>query len=174
MNKLLKYCGLTLVGLFILLLIYNIWPEKPLPENKKIDKLEVVKSKRQLLVYSQNELLKIYDVSLGFAPVGHKEVEGDGKTPEGIYFINDKNPNSGYHLNLGISYPNQADIEKAKALGKSPGGDIKIHGLRNGLSLIGKCHRHFDWTHGCIAMTNQEIKELFDNVPLGTEIHIKK
>lgn len=174
MNRLLKYCGVAIIGFFLILLTYNSWPEKSLPKDKEIDKLVVIKSKRQLLVYCKNELLKTYNISLGFDPIGHKKVEGDGKTPEGSYFINDKNPNSGYYLNLGISYPNQADIEKANMLGQSPGGDIKIHGLRNGLGLIGKFHRYFDWTHGCIALTNQEIKELYDNVPFGIEIQIEK
>ncbi len=153
---------------------YNIWPEYPLPSDKKIDRIVVDKAQRRLSVFSNSKLIKTYKISLGFDPIGDKEFEGDGRTPEGIYTINDKNPNSGYHLNLGISYPNSEDIKSADKQGKSPGGDIKIHGLRNGLGFIGKLHRMFDWTLGCIALTNSEIRELYDNVPIGTEIEIKE
>lgn len=103
------------------LAIYYFYPEKKLPENAQIDKILVYKSKRQLLVYSNGTLLKTYRISLGRNPVGAKEFQGDRKTPEGIYFINDKNPNSGYHKNLGISYPDQHDVEHAKTLGKPTG-----------------------------------------------------
>ena len=96
------------------------------------------------------------------------------KTPEGIYYINDRNPNSICYLNLGISYPNEFDIKNARENNKSPGGDIKIHGLPNGYGFIGKFHRWKDWTWGCIAVTNREMKELYDNVPIGTEIEILK
>lgn len=174
MKLLLKWGSITFGVLLLTLLIYNFLPQKPLPTDKKVDKLVVEKSKRQLLVFSKNELLKTYPISLGFGPVGHKEAEGDGRPPEGIYFINDKNPESGYYLNLGISYPNRQDTENAKKKGFSPGGDIKIHGLRNGLGFLGKLQRSYDWTHGCIALTNPEVKELFDHVPVGTEIEIKK
>jgi len=97
---------------------------------------------------------------LGRNPVGHKEFEGDKKTPEGIYTINDKNPNSGYYKNLGVSYPNAQDIENAKKLGKPAGGDIKIHGIRNYCGIIGKFQRWADWTYGCIAPTNREMEEI--------------
>lgn len=125
-------------------------------------------------VYSANEILKSYPIALGFNPIGHKQFEGDGKTPEGVYTINDKNPNSAYFLNLGISYPNAEDIENAEKAGKAPGGDIKIHGMKNGMPDIGSFHKITDWTLGCIAVSNTQIQELFDNVPIGTEIEIKK
>ena len=89
-----------------------------------------------------------------------------------IYYINDKNPKSGYHLNLGVSYPNKYDRIYAKKIHKKPGGLIKIHGLRNRLGFIGKFHRFFDWTLGCIALTNEEVEELYTNVPIGTKIEI--
>lgn len=154
------------------LLVYYFYPEKRLPEGVHIDKLVVYKSKRQLLAYSGGEMIKTYTISLGGEPVGHKQFEGDKKTPEGIYYINDKNPNSGYHKNLGISYPNKKDVAYAKQHQKSPGGDIKIHGLRNRTGIIGKFHRWKDWTLGCIALTNQEIDELYAAVPIGTVIEI--
>jgi murein L,D-transpeptidase YafK len=167
------------VIIFIVLLliigatIYNLYPEKKLPPNTKIDYLLVKKSKRQLAVYASHKLLKTYQISLGDSPVGDKEVEGDEKTPEGIYTINAKNQNSGYHKNLGVSYPNKEDIAKAKTLGKLPGGDIKIHGIRNKLGFIGKLQRLFDWTNGCMALTNNEVDELYFAVKIGTRIDIR-
>lgn len=154
--------------------IYYFYPEKKLPKGKIIDKIEVYKSKRKMLVYSEGKLLKTYKISLGRNPIGHKEVEGDFKTPEGIYEINAKNPNSGYHKNLGVSYPNEKDIEHAKSLGKSPGGHIKIHGIRNGSGFISKFQRWKDWTAGCIALTNEEVDELYESVKIGAKIIIKE
>jgi murein L,D-transpeptidase YafK len=154
------------------LLIFYFYPENKLPKNTIIDYIKVYKSKRQLLAYNNEKLLKTYRISLGQNPIGHKEFEGDSKTPEGIYTINDRNPNSGYHKNLGVSYPNQTDIKNAEKLGKSAGGDIKIHGLRNGIGFIGKFQRWTDWTAGCIAVTNNEIDELYANVKIGATIEI--
>ena len=138
-----------------------------------VDHLVVRKAARRLLAYRGYTLVKEYRIALGFAPEGHKEYEGDGKTPEGRYTINDRNPNSSYHLNLGIDYPNDADRAHARTLGKSPGGDIKIHGLPNGRGAIGKAHRLKDWTHGCIAVTNEEIEELYEWVVNGASIDIQ-
>jgi len=151
---------------------YYYYPEPKLPNGAKIDSIVVFKSKRQLLAYSKGNLLKKYKIALGRQPVGAKQFEGDRKTPEGIYFINDKNPNSGWHKNLGISYPNQNDIENAIAQGKTAGGNIKIHGLQNGKGYIGKFHRFKDWTLGCIALTNEEVDELYNAVIIGAEIKI--
>ena len=146
--------------------------ETPLPENAVIDRLVVHKSKRTMSAYSQGRLLKIYPISLGKQPVGHKQFEGDGKTPEGKYRINDRNPNSAYHKNLGVSYPNEADKAYAAAQGKSPGGLIKIHGMKNGWGFIGKKHLQKDWTNGCIAVTDEEIDELYRSVKHNAEIEI--
>ncbi|MCE1165343.1 MAG: L,D-transpeptidase family protein [Bacteroidetes bacterium] len=166
--------ALSLVILLVLLIgaIYNLYPEDNLPSGIKIDSLSVFKSKREMLAFSNGKCVKIFKISLSKNSVGHKEFEGDKKTPEGIYYINDKNPNSSYHKNLGVSYPNQTDIDCAEKLGKSPGGDIKIHGIRNYMGIIGKFHRLSDWTLGCIAVTNSEIDELFDAVDIGTLIDI--
>jgi murein L,D-transpeptidase YafK len=110
--------------------------------------------------------LKTYRFNLGFAPTGHKQVEGDGRTPEGAYRINRRNPNSAYHLSIGISYPNDRDREVARALGKPPGGDIFIHGTPS--AFAGKP----DWTWGCIAVTNEEIEEVYAMVQDGTPVFI--
>jgi murein L,D-transpeptidase YafK len=160
--------SITLLGF----LIFFLYPENKLPKNTVIDYIKIYKSKRQLLVYNNGKFLKTYRISLGQNPIGHKEFEGDSKTPEGIYYINDRNPNSGYHKNLGVSYPNPKDIEHATKLGKSVGGDIKIHGLRNGIGFIGKFQRYQDWTAGCIAVTNSEIDELYTTVKIGATIEI--
>lgn len=162
------------LSLFLIsLVVYYFYPEQQLQSHIKIDWLAVCKSKRELTAYSNGQPIKAYKVSLGKNPIGDKEFEGDKKTPEGIYFINAKNPASGYHKNLGISYPDKLDIETSEKRGKPAGGDIKIHGLRNGLGFIGKFHRWYDWTEGCIALTDQEIDELYNAVDVGTKIEIK-
>ena len=125
---------------------------QPLPENTPITRLVVMKSKRQMWAYNQDTLVKIYPISLGKSPIGHKQFEGDKKTPEGIYRINERNPNSAYHKNLGISYPNAEDKTYALSQGKSPGGLIKIHGLPNKFPDIGRQHLRKDWTDGCICL----------------------
>lgn len=143
-----------------------------LPENAKITRLVVHKKQRKMLAYQHNKLLKTYDISLGFQPVGHKQFEGDGKTPEGVYRINERNARSAYHKNLGISYPNQQDIQFAKSHNKSAGGLIKIHGLPNGMGALGRQHLRKDWTEGCIAVTNDEMDELFAKVVHNAPIEI--
>ena len=168
-----KVIFFTILLLLLGVVIYNSYPEKKLPANAEIDYILVKKSDRQLLAYSKQKLLKTYQISLGDSPIGHKEYEGDEKTPEGVYTINAKNPNSGYHKNLGVSYPNTKDLEKAKLLGKDPGGDIKIHGIRNHIGFIGKFQRLFDWTNGCMALTNAEVDELYYAVKIGTKIDIR-
>lgn len=137
-----------------------------------IDSLAVHKADRKLLIFSKHNLIKTYNVALGLNPVGKKEVEGDYKTPEGHYFIRSKNPLSTYHKSLGISYPSLDDIKNAQALGKNAGGDIMIHGLMKQMNNTGKNHIKSDWTFGCIAITNQEIDELYAQVKTGTPIVI--
>jgi murein L,D-transpeptidase YafK len=137
-----------------------------------VDKIVVHKSKREMIVLKNDSILKIYKIALGSNPIGKKQFQGDMKTPEGEYTINSKNPQSAYFLNLGISYPNANDLNFAKRNNKSAGGDIKIHGLPNGSGAIGRAHLLSDWTHGCIAVTNEEIKELYESVPIGTPIQI--
>lgn len=159
--------------LALVLSVYYYFPEEPLPVNKKIDKLVVLKGKRVLEVYSGGEVIKTYAVALGGNPLGDKEFEGDKRTPEGTYVIDSKNPGSGYHKNLGISYPNAADRAEAKRKNLDPGGEVKIHGLRNGRGYIGKFHRLMDWTAGCVALTDEEVDELYARVEVGTPIVIK-
>lgn len=134
----------------------------------EVTRVVVMKSDRRMYLMHHQKVLKAYDVHLGFAPEGHKQFEGDGKTPEGAYLINRRNPNSTYHLSIGISYPNEQDREFAKAHNKSPGGDIFIHGgPRPGLDPSGP-----DWTVGCVAVTNDEVEDVYAMVKNGTQIDI--
>ncbi|MCX6293904.1 MAG: L,D-transpeptidase family protein [Sphingobacteriales bacterium] len=167
-----KKISLAIFLIIFGLIVYYFFPEKKLPPNIQINKLVVFKSKRQLLAYSDGELIKTYKISLGKVPTGHKEFKGDKKTPEGNYIIDGKNPNSDFYKNLGISYPNKTDKTNAKSIGKEAGDDVKIHGLQNGLGFIGKFHRWFDWTSGCIAVTDEEIDELYNAVKIKTQIEI--
>ena len=164
---------ILLIGLLVVAIGYNYYPEQALPANTIIDSLQVNKSKHQLIAFNEGKPVKIYQVSFGDDPKGYKHFEGDEKTPEGLYIINAKNDQSGYHKNLGISYPDQDDVAYAQSAGKSAGGDIKIHGLRNGLGFINKFQRWFNWTNGCIALTNSEVDELYQAVKIGTKIEIK-
>jgi L,D-peptidoglycan transpeptidase YkuD (ErfK/YbiS/YcfS/YnhG family) len=137
------------------------------------DKVLVEKKERRLTLLSKGEVIKTYKIALGKNPVGPKERQGDNKTPEGVYIIDSRNSNSGYHLSLHISYPNEQDKKRARQLGVSPGGDIMIHGLKNGYSWVGASHVADDWTNGCIAVTNREMEEIYKFVPVGTIIEIR-
>lgn len=161
-----------LISLAVMSLSIFVFWDKDLPKNSVIDYIEVHKSQRSMEVYSNGKILKTYKIALGFKPKGKKEFQGDGKTPEGIYYINDKNPNSVAYKNLGISYPNQEDIENASKNGKLTGGDIKIHGLMKGWKYFGRFHRYIDWTGGCIAVDNSEIDELYKHIKIGSKIKI--
>lgn len=123
----------------------------------------VNKAQRRMHLLNNDKVLESYDIQLGFAPVGHKQFEGDGKTPEGVYRIDRRNPKSRFHLSLGISYPNVNDVAAAREMGKSPGGDIFIHGQENR-----KAERSHDWTWGCIAVKNDEMERIYAMVPTGT------
>jgi L,D-peptidoglycan transpeptidase YkuD (ErfK/YbiS/YcfS/YnhG family) len=137
------------------------------------DKVLIEKKKRRLTLLSKGEVIKTYKIALGRNPVGHKERQGDNKTPEGTYIIDSRNSNSDYHLSLRISYPNEKDKKRAKELGVSPGGNIMIHGIKNGFSWLGASHAKADWTNGCIAVTDQEMEEIYKLVPNGTIVEIK-
>ena len=165
---------LLIAFVFLLLLIYYFLPYSPLPAAVVIDKIVVLKSRHRLLAYSGEKLIRSFTISLGRNSEGTKEYEGDYKTPEGLYTINDKNPNSQFQKSLGISYPNKQDLINASRTGKPAGGDIKIHGLRNDQGYFGRFQRWRDWTSGCIALTNEEIDDLYSHTPVGTPIEIKR
>ena len=127
----------------------------------------VNKTGRNMYLLHHDKVLEAYDIKLGFAPEGHKEIEGDGRTPEGVYWIDRRNPNSRFHLSLGISYPNEDDRAKAAAMGKSPGGDIFIHGQK-----VPFRKDTGDWTWGCISVTNKEMEQIYAMVGDMTPIQI--
>jgi L,D-peptidoglycan transpeptidase YkuD (ErfK/YbiS/YcfS/YnhG family) len=137
------------------------------------DKVLIEKKARRLTLLSMGEVIKTYKIAIGVNPIGAKEKRGDNKTPEGTYIIDSRNSESDYHLSLNISYPNEKDKMRAKALGVSPGGDIMIHGIKNGYMWVGASHTEFDWTNGCIAVTNEEMEEIYRLVPNGTVVEIR-
>ena len=133
----------------------------------EVTQVVVNKGARRMYLLHHDQTLKAYEIGLGFAPVGHKQFEGDGKTPEGNYIIDRRNPNSEFHLSLGINYPRDPDRRSAYEAGRSPGGDIFIHGRPWKYRKGGR-----DWTAGCIAVTNKEIEEIYAMVRDGTPITI--
>jgi murein L,D-transpeptidase YafK len=132
-----------------------------------VTQVQIFKGKRIMYLLHDNVAIKTYKIGLGGNPVGDKKIEGDGKTPEGLYYIDRRNPNSTYHLSLGISYPNAEDRAEAEALGKKPGGDIFIHGRARKNRGRGK-----DWTAGCIAVKDGEMEEIYSMIRVGTPIFI--
>jgi murein L,D-transpeptidase YafK len=143
------------------------------PKQYDADSIVLDKSDRRLTMYSRGVPVKEYDVALGKNPVGDKTRRGDGRTPEGLYYIEGRNPGSKYHLSLRISYPSADDRTSAARRGVTPGGDIMIHGLPPAFATVGALHRQQDWTEGCVAVTNAEIEEIWRAVPNGAKILIK-
>lgn len=157
----------------IALLVWANWSGRSIADGVHADRVVVLKSKRQLELYANGKLLKSYVVSLGRHPVGAKEREGDKRTPEGLYAVESHKPHSSFHLALKVSYPSTSDRTAAEKRGVAPGGDVMIHGIRNGLGGLGRLQRLLDWTAGCMAVTNPEIDEIYRIVPDGTPIEIR-
>ncbi len=137
------------------------------------DRILIEKNERRMTLFSKGKVLKTYKIALGGNPDGPKERQGDNKTPEGTYVIDSRNRDSRYHLSLHISYPNERDRKRAKQRGVSPGGDIMIHGIKNGFAWVGDLHTGVDWTKGCIAVTDEEIEEIEKIAPNGTVVEIR-
>lgn len=135
----------------------------------EVTRVVVYKKSRAMYLLHNKRVLRRYDIELGFEPTGDKKIAGDGRTPEGHYLIDRRNPDSKFHLSLGINYPSKKDVAEARSLGKDPGGDIFIHGRGNLLTLLRP-----DWTWGCIAVTDDEIEEIYAMVQNGTPISIYK
>lgn len=141
------------------------WPPALAPSAQRADEIRVDKSERRMELLRDGNVIKTYRILLGDAPIGHKRQQGDERTPEGRYSISFRNDKSRFHLSLRISYPNDTDRAQAQARGVDPGGDIMIHGKTPpGYSR--------DWTDGCIALTDQQIEEVWRLVPVGTPIII--
>ncbi|MGE4611011.1 MAG: L,D-transpeptidase family protein [Paracoccaceae bacterium] len=171
-----KFNRRTVLSVPLALGIANVARAEPSVSSRSApiaDFVVVFKSSRKLGLYRSVDgkpvLLRTYRVALGFAPRGDKGQQGDGRTPEGTYFINRRNPNSAYHLSLGISYPDANDRADARAKGVSPGGDIFIHG--GPTNFRDRFKR--DWTAGCISVSDKEIEEIWAMVPMGTPISIR-
>ena len=137
----------------------------------EIDHILIEKSARRMTLFQGGQPVRVYRIALGFAPEGTKVRQGDGKTPEGTFRIDRRNPQSSYHLSLGLDYPRATDIERARAGGYSPGGDIFIHGQPNRLPDLVRVKG--DWTAGCIAVTNPEMREIWAVTPIGTMVEIR-
>ncbi|TLZ19730.1 MAG: hypothetical protein E6K32_15100 [Gammaproteobacteria bacterium] len=153
--------------------LWAYWPRPRLADGVRADRIVVHKASRTLELYRGSQLLRSYSVALGPHPVGRKEREGDGRTPEGRYIIDYRNPNSSFHRALHVSYPSARDAAAAYRRGVSPGGLIMVHGLRNGWGALGRFGITRDWTAGCIALTDRDIDEVWRAVADGTPILIE-
>ena len=135
--------------------------------NSPVTQILVKKAERKLFLLSRQRVLRSYEIDLGFNPIGHKKALGDGRTPEGLYYITHRNPHSAYHLSLGISYPNEKDLTRARARGQDPGGSIVIHGRGPRYP-----NPKQDWTAGCIAVSDVQMNEIYRYARPGTPIMI--
>ena len=138
-----------------------------------VDRVVVYKKERKLVLLAQGKEVKSYKVALGTEPLGPKTRQGDHRTPEGVYVLDSRNAQSHYYKAFHISYPNAHDVAAAKALGLSPGGDIMLHGLPKQYAFVGKAQSLHDWTDGCIAVSDEEMDEIWRLVHVGTPIEIK-
>lgn len=138
-----------------------------------VDSIVVEKRAHRLTLFRDGKPAQTYLVALGANPVGDKLRAGDRRTPEGVFYIDARQPNSKYHLALHISYPDASHRARSAKIGAQPGGDIMIHGLPNGLGAAGATHREHDWTNGCVALTDEEIEQIWSVVPIGTPVEIK-
>jgi murein L,D-transpeptidase YafK len=173
--RLLIYLCLLIVLGFVAASLYSppmvVTAPPPPPLTGIVDRIVIEKAARRMQLFQDGQPVRTYRIALGFAPEGDKLRQGDGKTPEGRFTINRRNPESAFHLSLGLDYPQPEDLRRAAAGGYSPGGDIYIHGqpnaLPDGLKLKG------DWTAGCIAVTNAEMREIWAVTPTGTPVEVR-
>lgn len=170
------FSALVLLCLMALGLTYfYLRPAPPLPDlpplTGTIDRIVVEKSARRMTLIQNGHPVRSYTIALGFQPVGGKVRQGDGRTPEGLFRINRRNDASAYHLSLGLDYPQPADRARARNGGYDPGGDIMIHGQPNALPDMAKVAG--DWTAGCIAVTNAEMREIWAVTPVSTLVEVR-
>ncbi len=144
-----------------------------IPAYAEVDLVKVDKSKSKMYLLDGENVVKEYHVAFGASPKGHKQQEGDEKTPEGSYILDYKKENSSFYRAMHISYPNKADTAGAKSRGVSAGGFIMVHGQRNFLGWLSSITQNFNWTNGCIALTNSEIDQFMELVKVGTKIEIE-
>ena len=177
MKRLLPFLALPLLAIPYTMAMARLPLATPPPmaaATDQADAIHVDKSSRILTLLRDGTPIATYDISLGAdGDGGHKRREGDERTPEGSYVIDWRNDRSIAHLSLHISYPDAADTARAESVGEDPGGDIMIHGIANGWGWLGRLHLAWDWTDGCIAVTNAEMREIWSRVPNGTPIEIE-
>ncbi|MFO1154498.1 MAG: L,D-transpeptidase family protein [Rhodospirillales bacterium] len=157
---------------FMLVALLTVLSTSAMPQgtSEKADKVLVVKSERQLYLLQESQVLRSYRIALGSNPVGHKVFQGDGRTPEGLYTLDWRNIGSRFYRAIHISYPNEEDIDRAARFGGQPGGLIMIHGQP--LDGFAGANPYYDWTEGCIALSNREMDEVWMAVDDGTPIEI--
>jgi len=150
-------------------------PAATIPLQQRASGILVLKAEHKLLLLdSNNNVIRTYAVAIGRGGVEPKQRQGNQRTPEGLYIIDHHKKDSRFHRALHVSYPSDADRERARRLGADPGGDIMIHGIENGLGWLGSLQRRVDWTDGCIAVTDAEIDEIYAAVPDGTPVEIRQ
>jgi len=142
-------------------------------QSAEIDSVLVIKSISKMYLISKGERIKAYSIALGGNAKGHKQQEGDKKTPEGKYILDYKKSDSAFYKAIHISYPNEKDIARAEEEGVNPGGQIMIHGQKNGFGWLSWLSQQFNWTNGCIAVTNSDMDEIWGLVEIGTPIEIR-
>jgi len=160
---------LKFLGCYLLFVSLNTSGSAP---TVQADRVVVVKSSHSMTLYRGGRVLHQYKVALGRGPKGPKDRQGDHKTPEGQYIVNSKNAHSRFHLALHLSYPNSNDRARANENHVNPGGDVEIHGLPSYLAFVGSLQNLIDWTDGCLAVSNPEIEEIWNLVPVGTKVEI--
>jgi len=143
------------------------------PHYEQADSLLIVKSERKLYLLKEGEVLRDFDIALGLMPEGPKQREGDFRTPEGLYYLDARNSNSDYFLALQISYPNRQDVARARSQGVEPGGQIMIHGQPNEPKYSESRYENWDWTDGCIAVSNSDMVDIWLMTEEGTPIEIR-
>jgi murein L,D-transpeptidase YafK len=172
-SKLLRLglAALPIVAFLLLLRAGHTETRPPLTE--RADRVVVFKSQRKMKLMKNGAVLRTYVISLGAVPKGHKQREGDERTPEGVYTLDWRNARSSCYRSLHISYPNETDRMQAAKRNASPGGMVMMHGLHPSISWMGKWHRLYDWTDGCVAVANAEMDEIWQAVPDGTPMEIR-
>ena len=165
----------VLAAIIVLCALQILLAQENVAQNSRteVDQVVVYKHDRKLILLSKGKEVNSYKIALGGVPVGPKTRQGDHRTPEGSYVLDSRNPSSHYYRAFHISYPNAKDIAAAKKLGVSTGGDIMLHGLGKEYGWVGSAHTLHDWTDGCVAVTNEEIDELWKLIRVGTPIEIK-
>jgi len=167
MNSVFSYYKYVLIALLFILQTTNVMGAQ------KADAVLVIKSEKRLYLMRAGEPFASFRVSFGFNPKGHKQEQGDGRTPEGRYILDYKNPGSAYYKSIHISYPNAKDRKEARKRGVDPGGDIMIHGQKNGYGWLSLLAQRFNWTNGCIALSDKDMDTVWNAVKPGTPIEIK-